>query len=281
MLRRLAYLLFPSARVRVTSAVAPKGRALLLGWGGSVPKNLKKIEEYYLSRNVSVLSFIMPLLLPGFLRDEFEAALCEKLEDSKLLGVHLFSNNGSWVYSSLSRRGVIPPEARVIFDSAPMLWYEDASIVQEAQGYTRVITSVILRQNVYHHPVVSPVVAAILPIFIAMSRTVEWLQTQFFYWFSIHINIVPDLKALNFYLRDAAPIAMPMLFLYAKGDQLIPPQIVAEHIAALRKRGAVVQEHVFENHVPHTGAFFKEGEAYKAIVDKFFSISHSEQNTTT
>jgi hypothetical protein len=49
---------------------------LLLGWLGSNSRNLKKVIEYYSSRGINTISFIMPLGIPECFRKSIENDLC-------------------------------------------------------------------------------------------------------------------------------------------------------------------------------------------------------------
>lgn len=60
----------------VSSIKSEEKTVLLLGWLGSNSHNLKKVIEYYSSRGINTISFIMPLGIPEVFRKSIENELC-------------------------------------------------------------------------------------------------------------------------------------------------------------------------------------------------------------
>lgn len=270
MLRRL----FPDARVahRAVTSGHPhaKKAVLVLGWGGSSIKNLRKVQDYYEARSVDSFAFVMPLGIPLFLRDAYEAEIAAELEKrdvSSLHAVHIFSNNGTWVYGEMCTKRILPRVERVVMDSAPFLSYERYSVMAEVQSYTGVITAVLLRRAQYHHPVVSPLVAAVLAPYCLFARCMLLLQESLP---ALRLRFVPDYVALNCFLRDNTP-PVPTLMFYTSGDRLILPAEVLSYRDHLAKRGVPVESHDL-GPLPHTTGFFRNHEQCVAKLDAFLGL---------
>ena len=270
----------------------------ILGWGGSSQKNLTRLREYYLSKPTvhSVVSFVMPMGVPLFCRDALEESLLSHLQKqavaaasgraqdeapgdssssakSRLL-CHVFSNNGAWVYGAVDchmlREGRGPLFEKVIVDSAPYLVYESKSVFEEASILSRVLTSVVLQKNVYEHRTVTPIVKAIYIPYAIASRVFEFIQDHI--WTTA--RFVPKMKELNLFLRDRLRV-VPTLFIYSRGDKLIPPSAVQEFVGEYSKRSvdaAGVREIEYGDNVAHVGGFWVEGEAYKKEIDRHFGL---------
>jgi len=259
------------------SPQTPSLRVLLLGWGGSKPRHLRKIVEYYKQKDAQVTTFIMPMGVPLFVREALENKLVETLTEAQQshsaqsptppFVCHVYSNNGIWVYGSLIQRKDFPPVHKVILDSAPYLWYDKGGLLDEAKGLTPVITSVVLQKPVYNHPTVSPLVQSSLVLFLVASRFFEALQSLS----PMYLRLVADMVGLNNYLLSKAKLPQDgFLVVYSTGDKLIAKEnIIDFKERALVARGAKVQELVFGDDVAHTSGFFVHNKIYTERLDNF------------
>lgn len=240
---------------------------LLLGWGGSKPKNLSKLQSYYESRGSDSVVFCMPLFIPAFLRRSLEdgvVSILRSISGDRSVHIHLYSNNGTWTYAALVQRPDMPKVDKVVWDSAPYLNYEAPAASLEAAALSRVFTSVLLGRPQYTHPIISPLSQSLLFIFVSLSRALSRLPI-------LGRALVPDLLGYNIYLRDLSP-PIPHLFIYSSGDKLLPKQNVQEYIALLRKRQVPIEEVEFGDDVPHTASFYKYPEVYSQYIDNFFGL---------
>lgn len=272
--------LFPNARVVFRASAAAQGTnrkrktnkaVLVLGWGGASLKNLRKVQDYYNSRAVDSFAFVMPMGIPLFMRDAFEAEIADEIKAravSSLHAVHIFSNNGTWAYGEMSAKGCLLPNVeRVVMDSAPILRYRRLSVLEEVTSYTGVITAVVLRKPSYSHPVVSPLVAAVLAPYCLFSRAMLTLQEALP---ALKLRLVLDYPVLNRYLRDSTP-SVPTLMLYTAGDRLVPPAEVLAFRDHLAKRGVPVESFDLGDH-PHCNGFFRNQDQCTAKLDAFLGL---------
>ncbi len=267
---RLIELVAPAAVVKKALGASP-GRycVVLLGWGGSKARHLNRVREFYLSRPSvgSVVSFSMPLWAPQFVRTALVKNLMRSIDSKARVICHAFSNNGTWVYGELglelNKEGA--QIERVVIDSAPYFKYETMPLGEAVAKYQPVILSTLLNKDVYHHPVYTPILKAIL---YTMGLGIKSLYT-------IPVlgpALVPDLITLSLHLRDDTnPI--PTLFVYGKEDKLIPPTETEDFAAALERRGVPTQRQLFDE-AKHVSAFYDKStrEEYKKILDTFFQL---------
>jgi len=273
-LRRLCRTLYPDAQVRLISpsedGQAPKATVVLLGWGGSRPRNLRRIEEWYVKKDLQVISFIMPLWAPGFVRDalvsDVKETLIKHYSSAPKLLLHSYSNNGAWVYAELLRENILFD--KMVFDSAPWFYYTFPSVFEEAALLTRVATSVALRGNTYHHSVVSPILHSLLFLGCSASRLFFNLQTLIF---AHRQPLVKDLASLSRTLRDESPKDTPHLFLYTETDELLPHPHILEFVDLIKKRGVNASSFGWPSG-PHTSAFWSHHVEYTERLSKFFQI---------
>ena len=272
-LRRICYMIYPDTIIR-TSIMKKKNNKtiLLLGWGGSKPRNLKKLEDFYDSKSINWISFIMPLGTFQFIRNFLIEEVVDiiKLNDQKNLLVHSYSNNGIWGYGELTKRlnnDIIIN--KLIIDSAPHFIYENVSVIQEANLLTQVMTS-IFAQGAYHHPFYSPVINFSLICLGICSRFI----TKICKIMNIPNHFIPDFIELSLYLRDNVNL-VDTLFIYSTGDLLIPPYKIKEFQSYWENRkdkNTLLESYEFGNSIPHTASFYKENEKYKTLICKFFNI---------
>jgi len=206
----------------------------------------------------------MPLWAPGFVRkallNELQTELIE-CQASKIY-CHAFSNNGTWVLAELMQSCKIPI-SKIVLDSAPWFVYEKLPIRVEAKLLTKVVTSVALN-GVIDHPIISPAIYNLLLIGCGACRVLELVQNQ------TSRPLIADLVGLSRFLRDSLPINVPLLMLYSKDDLLIPPEIILEFVAHLKKRGLSPVCHEFETG-GHVGAFWHHKVVYKQLLRQHYA----------
>jgi len=236
--------------------------------------NLRKIEEFYDSRNVKTVSFIMPLGCFKFVRDYFIDDLIDIINKNNSnndpIYVHSYSNNGLWAYGDFARRldeVKVGKIEKLIIDSAPHFIYQQVPISEEARLLSKVVTSIVSK-GAYHHPIYTPIIYASLIVMATTSRII----TKICQILNIKNMIVPDLINLSVYLRDHVP-AVDTYFIYSSGDTLIETKTIETFQSYWKdNRNIPIQSHQFGDHVPHTSSFYKESDQYKNIIIKFFNI---------
>jgi hypothetical protein len=163
-----------------------------------------------------------------------------------------------YAYAEICKLGFAP--SKMIIDSAPFLRYYQLSAFEEAEGLSRVCTSILLNKSIYHHYLITPVVKFSLLIYCTIMNLAN----------SVILNEDSD-RSNDLYLSDKTP-NIPSLFIYSTGDKLIPPTEIQNYTNMLRKRDVVVEEKVFGDEVPHTGAFYFHTKEYCESINRFFCI---------
>lgn len=279
-------LVLPEIKVSATSSLTKK-TVLILGFGGSKVRNFKRLEKFYALMDVNTITFVMPLFTPKFLRTIYMQEVLRKVKDvvsgnnDDGLLVHSFSNNGLWAYgeycveAQMSADSKVTPR-RLIVDSAPHLFdFKHPPMSDEVYAYTRVLTSVILGKPVYEHSLVSPVLKAVLYLGIGFTRLCWSLFPR---WSRL---LLTDLSKLGVDLRDKSP-RIPSLFIYSRGDNLMPFESVQAYMSAMKYQYALqggedaadkIQSWFIEKPAScgHVGAFYHEQTAdkYKEYIRTF------------
>jgi Eukaryotic protein of unknown function (DUF829) len=286
MLKKLANSIFPDAYPRIHASLDLKSKkkdiVVILGWGGGRQRNLKKLITYYQTKDVTVVSSVMPQFVPTFVRSYYEHKIASSVQQIRLeadvpaeskLFCHIFSNNGAWSFSTLCRRKELPQFDRLLIDSAPAFAYKRISTSNEVNLISRVLTSVILQRPQYEHPVDIPI-RAILYIFIPTWRLINHVQKF------VGLDILPDYPDLSNYMRENSP-NVPTLFIYSIGDKLVPFEKVREFKTALKDRGVPTSELVFGVEVAHTAGFFKYPDEYIEVLEKHFVLKSCPADLST
>ena len=251
-----------------------KKLVLITGFGGSNQKNFNKLVNYYTSREFSVVTFIMPLTVPLFVRDLLEARLWKIIKEMnvKNMYVHSFSNNGIWVIGSLLKQHELPQIQRIVIDSAPVFYYEELKLNIEVNALSRVLVSVILKGPHYAHPIYTPITKTLLYLILYGSkffRTIEKIFSP-----TIKLRFVPDFIELNHYIKDKFPV-IPTLFIYSKDDNLVPKEYINDFIDKIKPKfiengnSELLQVFTVEK-VPHVGIFYHRNKEYQQLLDKIF-----------
>lgn len=265
-------LFYPNSSPSLKSVVNSNKLVLVLGWGGSKPRNYAKIMQYYESKGVSTILHIMPMLCPKAIRNSYEKEIAKLVDENKFvfeaagknnLFVHLYSQNGAWTYSSLIKSHQIPIPRKIIMDSAPCFHYE-RDYISESVELSKLFTSLILNKAQYYHYLITPTIKSVLYGVMYLSTITDKLFQAKFYFFTNYIE-------LHKYFRDSCPV-IPTLFICSHGDQLIKPQDVEAFKHELEKRGVPVSEFVFGEDVSHISAMFIYPKQYFRLIDEFFEL---------
>eukprot|EP00929_Paragymnodinium_shiwhaense_P049908 TRINITY_DN25168_c0_g1_i1.p1 TRINITY_DN25168_c0_g1~~TRINITY_DN25168_c0_g1_i1.p1 ORF type:complete len:218 (+),score=31.76 TRINITY_DN25168_c0_g1_i1:105-758(+) len=213
----------------------------------------------------------MSCFLAGAMRDDDVADLVSQtsLELSKLktqrFHVHLHSNNGTFVWAALLQAfqqtapGALQSLRGIVFDSAPRLTYGGQdSIVALAFGFTFPAVPIILRRNVYVHPIWTP---ALFIYFLVKFIGLRLRATQARKF---------TLAALKETLVSGMPTNVPQLYVYSKKDQLISSSAVEEYIAMQKKNGVTVSWKLFDD-TPHVQHFLRREADYREVLKTFLA----------
>jgi hypothetical protein len=123
--------------------------------------------------------------------------------------VHSYSNNGFWEIGELCldyvEKGFHVP-SKIIYDSAPLL-FTQATGVEFYEGLTRVVTSSTLAKPIYWHPIVSPIVFAVLVPLNELSNVIINLQTG-----STSPLLFDRVRVNLHFLKN--PLKIPSMFIY-------------------------------------------------------------------
>lgn len=274
MYRKIARYVFPEAMPKIQASCnitsTRRDIIVLLAWGGAKQRNLRKLLDYYRTKDVTVVSCVMPSFVPSCVKSYFEQQIAlsvqeikaadNTMKESKLLA-HVFSNNGTWTFSTLCRRKDLPSFDKLLLDSAPALNYQRLQLHQEVNMISRVITSIILQRPQYQHPF-DIFIKFILYLAIPMGGLTSRLTG---------ISFLPNYLELNCYMRDESPL-VPTLFVYSSGDELVPFEMVKDFKSILKSRGVPTTELVFGNDVAHTASFFTYPEEYTDALQKHFDL---------
>lgn len=248
-----------------------KGCVVLLGWEGSKQRHLKKIASFYNDHAIDCIAMTMPFLVPGFIRDTIENILANEIRkrvrvQDKVI-CHIMSNSGSWVYASLMKRNLIPKPKLLIWDSAPFI-YVKSSLIQEASLISRPVVSIILNQPIYEHYLLTPLVVVSFIFTLAISRFIKSIQGS--------VHITPDLIELHDYMIHRSPV-IPSIFVYSKGDILVPVSEIDKFIAQLHLREFPVDRKLFDEDVAHTSSFYVKPLEFKEFV--FYTLMCQQRKT--
>jgi hypothetical protein len=250
-----------------------KKLVLITGFGGSSQRNFNKLVNYYTNREFAVVTFIMPLAVPLFVRDILENRLFSTISQMKMknLYVHSFSNNGIWVIGSLLKQQSLPKIQRIVIDSAPAFYYEELKIDDEVNILSRVLVSVILNGPTYTHPFYTPITKTLLFSILYGSKFFTTIEKIFFP--VIQLKFVPKFIDLNYYIKDNFPI-IPTLFIYSNDDNLVSKEYIVDFISKIKPKfidnnSALLQEFSVDK-VPHVGIFYHRNKEYQELLDKFF-----------
>lgn len=278
--RSLLRSIFPKSKPIVQTFNKPvEDVVVILGWAGSNPKNYVKLQQYYHSIGKTTILEITPLFTPNFIRKEQTESLVSIINyhclssknenksinndnKSKKLYFHIFSNNGSWTYSSLYFRSKLQHPEKVIIDSAPFFYYNEFEPYDLAVLFSKAITSIVLREPIYYHSIITPIVIYMLTAFFYMDyNIIKKINSDY--------QLLPEYVKLNDFFRNDSP-NIPTLFIYSLGDKIIPKENILEFKKYLDNRNIITSEKFFGEEVKHVAAYFKYPKEYEDVVKEFF-----------
>jgi len=243
---------------------------VLLGWGGALKKHLSRIRALYLAEGYAVVSYISPMscLLQGGLVENDIVELADTVRrelpqvERKTFHVHLFSNNGTFVWGALtlalkdSAPTVFDALTGIVLDSAPRLGPKPPNLLMQALGLTFPCIPIMLRRSQYVHPVWTP--ALFLYFLIRMA------------WMRLNPSTARRFQLAN--VKDAVlfgmPSTVPQLYIYSAKDKLITSAAVEDFMAMQQKRGVRITTKRFDD-TPHIQHFLRKESEYKEVLLAF------------
>lgn len=242
----------------------PRGHAVLLGWAGSEPRQLRWVAAWYEAQGlkpvVVIPRVIRAMSLPWGWRQE-GAALADMLVarcGEGPLVVHSFSNAGFWTYAAALRalergrqRALLDRVALVVIDSAPGFPPRlDARFTAE---HSAMAMMPMLRAALGRAPALfDPQLDGPLRAFMRLWYYVSPLQ----------------IRAAEESLELIARIGRwPLLVVYSEADRLIPAAHVEHFVEAAQAHGRAVEVLRCEgsDHIQH---MIRHRNAYLAKVEK-------------
>ncbi|KAF0744159.1 hypothetical protein Ae201684P_018779 [Aphanomyces euteiches] len=232
---------------------------LVCGWMNASPRGVAKYAEMFQRlgyRTIVLESHVSHLFLPRSLihRAAVQHPLLQATNEELLLVPHMISNGGclSWtsVQDHLTAEGVRFKVPAMIFDSAPN---SDLGFRSYPSSTTRALEALT---GSIKSPVERLVVRGVYRCLWA-SVIVRWA-----------IFGKPDPLQVNFASTIVRDAAVPKLFLYSKGDNLVTSDEVERSIAKAKSLGTAVETYDFEesNHVSH---FIHDSKTYELKVHDF------------
>lgn len=248
----------------------PRPLVLTLGWLGANERHLGKYSSWYSSQGYDTLSFISPatsILFPQFGRKhavqllDYAIDLSEQTKDGKQekrpILFHVFSNNGLYFYANVLQQvarssqyeRVLHSTLGCVFDSTP----SHLSVEIFTKGFGGALLGAMGITNggrpAYDHWLVSPIIRALFSVALAPP----FLR-----------NNVSSL--LESYVRFQPKC--PQLFLYSKGDELIPYTDIELAIRATNDLGIPATGKCWADS-PHVSHFRMHPEEYREAVTRF------------
>ncbi|XP_031475136.1 uncharacterized protein LOC116247237 [Nymphaea colorata] len=251
---------------------------VLLGWLGAERKHLKRYAEWYASRGIQPITFVVPLKdLLGFdigerieqrlsmLADELVAWLTERAEDGKERGllVHTFSNTGWFSYGvileNLQSKGNLTEKIKgCVVDSGPE---PELNPVVWASGFSAAMLkkrNSLTSMPKYGSEDTSVQDAAKLQESgTSIAEIVLLAALEKFFSVFLKLPAVKEkLDRIISTLSHNQP-ACPQLYLYSGGDRVVPWQSIERFMAMQKATGRTVMSHDFKTspHVDHFRTF--------------------------
>lgn len=235
---------------------------MLLGWAGCQDRYLMKYSKIYEERGLITVRYTAPVDTLFWKRSEM-IPIGEKILkliqdmsfDAHPLIFHIFSNGGAYLYQHINlavRKHKSPLQVRgVIFDSAPG--------ERRVLGLYRAITAIYGRQKRCN---------CLTALAITLTLSIMWFLEEAFVAFkSLFIKSTP-VNASPFSELKNETNKYPQLFLYSKGDVVIPYKDVEKFIRLRRDQGIDVSSVCFED-AEHVKIYTKYPTQYVQCVCSF------------
>ncbi|CAD6996778.1 unnamed protein product [Ceratitis capitata] len=238
---------------------------MLLGWAGCQDRYLMKYSKIYEDRGLITVRYTAPVdtlfwkrtaMVP--IGEKILKLMYDMNFDTHPVIVHIFSNGGAYLYQHISlamRKYKTPIQIRgMIFDSAPG--------ERRILGLYRAVTAIYGKERKNCHCVTALIITLTLSIMWFVEETFAAFKSLFFKSEPVQTNPFSDLK------NDATQF--PQLFVYSKGDVVIPYEDIEKFIKIRQERGVHVSAACFED-AEHVKIYTKYPSQYIQCVCSFIN----------
>ncbi|KAH8410309.1 hypothetical protein KR009_011659 [Drosophila setifemur] len=235
---------------------------MLLGWAGCQDRYLVKYSKIYEERGLITVRYTAPVDTLFWKRSEM-VPIGEKIlkliqdmnfDDHPII-FHIFSNGGAYLYQHINLAIIkfkSPLQVRgVIFDSAPG--------ERRILGLYRAITAIYGREKRFN---------CFTALAITLTLSIMWFVEESYAAFKSLFVPSTAVHASPFSELKNESNKYPQLFLYSKGDVVIPYKDVEKFIRLRRDQGIDVSSVCFED-AEHVKIFIKYPKQYVQIVCNF------------
>ncbi|KAI8115078.1 hypothetical protein FF38_10896 [Lucilia cuprina] len=238
---------------------------MLLGWAGCQDRYLMKYSKIYEDRGLITVRYTAPVDTLFWKRKEM-MPIGEKILkliydmnfDSHPVIFHIFSNGGAYLYQHISlaiRKHKTPLQVRgMILDSAPG--------ERRMLGLYRAVTAIYGKERKKCHCITAIIITLTLGIMWFVEETFAAFKSLFVKTEPIQTNPFNDLKN--------EPNEYPQLFLYSKGDVVIPYTDIEKFINIRQQQGVDVNSICFED-AEHVKIYTKYPTQYIHCVCNFIN----------
>ncbi|KAI9577073.1 hypothetical protein GQX74_011153 [Glossina fuscipes] len=238
---------------------------MLLGWAGCQDRYLMKYSKIYEDRGLMTIRYTAPVDTLFWRRSEM-VPIGEKIlklvQDMNMhkhpIILHIFSNGGAYLYQHISlatRRNKTPLKIRgMIIDSAPG--------ERRILGLYRAVTAIYGRERKKCHCLTAVIITLTLSFMWFAEEAYSAFKSLFVKTEPIQTNPFNDLKN--------EPNEFPQLFLYSKGDAVIPYTDIEKFIKIRQEQGVEVNSICFDD-AEHVKIFTKYPSKYVQYVCNFIN----------
>ncbi|XP_055852132.1 transmembrane protein 53 isoform X2 [Episyrphus balteatus] len=238
---------------------------MLLGWAGCQDRYLMKYSKIYEDRGLITVRYTAPVETLFWKRTAMKP-IGEKILklihdmnfDSHPLIFHIFSNGGAYLYQHISlaiRNNKNPIQIRgMIFDSAPG--------ERRMLGLFRAVTAIYGREKRKCN--------CLAAVFITLTLSFMWFVEETYTAFkSLFVKTEPS-QTNPFNDLKNEPNQFPQLFMYSKGDVVIPYEDIENFAKYREQRGVDVSKICFED-AEHVKIYTKYPQQYIHCVCSFIN----------
>ncbi|XP_067625541.1 transmembrane protein 53 isoform X2 [Eurosta solidaginis] len=238
---------------------------MLLGWAGCQDRYLMKYSKIYEDRGLITVRYTAPVdtlfwnrtaMVP--IGEKILKLMYDMNFDTHPVIVHIFSNGGAYLYQHISlamRKHRTPIQIRgMIFDSAPG--------ERRILGLYRAVGAIYGKDRKPCHSITALIITLTLSIMWFVEETFGAFKNLFFKANPVQTNPFNDLK------NEVSQF--PQLFVYSKGDVVIPYQDIEKFIKIRQERGVDVSAACFED-AEHVKIYTKYPSQYIRCVCSFIN----------